>query len=86
MSDRCPKCDGAIYDRTNYVCPVCGTDLPPELLFRPPDMSDFDRLVEGNEIQVELLSRALLELRKARGHPQALRDAAIRYFKAGISR
>jgi len=36
------------------------------------------------EIPVALLSQALLELRAARGNPQAAREAAIRYFKSGI--
>jgi len=36
------------------------------------------------EIPVALLSQALLELRAARGNPQAEREAAIRYFKSGL--
>ncbi len=48
-------------------------------------MPDFDKVAEGKEIQVALLSRALFELRRAHEHPQALREAAIRYFKSGIA-
>ena len=86
MSYHCPKCGGTVFDRTNYVCPVCGADLPPQLLFRPPDMPEFDKLVEGNDVQLVLLSQALLELRSAKGSPQVLREAVIRYFTKGISK
>ena len=34
---------------------------------------------------VELLAQALLDLRTARGNPEATRQAVIRYFKAGIA-
>jgi hypothetical protein len=36
------------------------------------------------EVPTALLSQALLDLRAARGKPQAAREAAIRYFKSGI--
>ena len=41
--------------------------------------------MEGKELQVSLLSRALRDLRTAKEQPQALRLAAIHYFKDGIS-
>ena len=85
MSYRCPKCNASVFDRTNYLCPVCGTDLPPELLFRPPDWPGFDDLAQGKDIQVALLAQALLELRKAKARQPAQREAVIRYFKNGIS-
>jgi len=37
------------------------------------------------EVPVALLSQALVELRTARGNREAEREAAIRYFKSGIS-
>ena len=85
MSYRCPKCQGTALDRTCYVCPVCGADLPPELLFRPPDMPEFDKLAEGRDVQVALLGQALLELRSAKGRAPALREAVIRYFRNGLA-
>jgi hypothetical protein len=42
-------------------------------------------LAEGNEVQVALLSQALLEVRKARGHREEMREAVIRYFKNGMA-
>ena len=86
MSYHCPRCEGTVLDRTNYICPVCGVDLPPELLFRPPDMPEFDKLAEGKDVQVSLLSRALHDLRTVKKQPQALREAVIRYFRNGISK
>jgi hypothetical protein len=85
MSYHCPKCRGVIYDRTNYICPACGNSLPPELLFRPPDMPDYDAVIKGKEVQVALLSHTLYELRKAHGQPQALREVTIHYFRTGLS-
>lgn len=85
MSYHCPKCNGIVLDRTSYVCAVCGADLPPELLFRPPDMPEFDKLAEGRSVQVALLAQALRELRSAKGRSPLLREAVIRYFKNGIA-
>ena len=83
MSYRCPKCNGVIYDRRNYVCGSCGAELPATLLFLPPEMAD--KLAGETSIPIELLARALMELRKARGNFQATRDVVIRYFKDGIA-
>jgi hypothetical protein len=35
-------------------------------------------------VPAALLSQALIELRAARGNPEAARAAAIRYFKSGV--
>ncbi|PYJ80521.1 MAG: hypothetical protein DME22_24005 [Verrucomicrobia bacterium] len=70
MSYRCPKCNGIIYDRRNYLCAVCGAELPARLLFLPPEMVDLDKVAGGAEIPVDLLAQTLLELRKARGNLQ----------------
>ena len=83
MSYRCPKCNGIIYDRRNYVCGVCGAELPARLLFLPPELAD--KVAGEIDVPIELLARALLELRKARGHSQATREAVIHYFKDGIT-
>src|SRR5271169_2848364 len=48
-------------------------------------MTQSTKLAEGRDVQVALLSQALLELRSAKGRPQALREAVIRYFRNGIS-
>ena len=85
MSYHCPKCNGIIYDRTNYVCAVCGAELPASLLFLPPEMAALGEAARGTGIPIALLAQALLELRKARGNSQATRQAAIRYFRSGIA-
>jgi hypothetical protein len=38
------------------------------------------------EVPVALLNEALLELRQARGNPEATREALIRYFREGVAR
>jgi hypothetical protein len=38
----------------------------------------------AKEVPVGLLSQALVELREARGNPQATREALIRYFRNGV--
>src|SRR5207249_10843697 len=81
MSYRCPKCNGIIYDRRNYLCAVCGSELPACLLFLPPEMVDLDKVAGGAEIPVDLLAQTLLELRKARGNLQATREVVIGYFR-----
>ena len=86
MSYSCPECRNVIYDRTNYTCPMCGSELPAVLLFRPPDMPDFDKVAEGKGIQVALLAELLRDLRRAGGHSQAIHEATIRYFKEGIAK
>src|SRR2546430_2906514 len=83
MSYRCPKCNGIIYDRRNYLCAVCGAELPARLLFLPPEMLDLDKVAGGAEIPVDLLAQTLLELRKARGNLQATREVVIGYFRGG---
>jgi hypothetical protein len=85
MSYRCPKCNGIIYDRTNYVCAFCGTELPAELLFVRPETAVSDQAAGGTEIPVALLAEALRELRKARGNAEATRQAAIHYFRSGLA-
>ncbi len=86
MSYSCPECHKVIYDRTNYTCPTCGAELPAVILFRPPDMPDFDTVAEGKEVQVALLAELLRDLRKAHGHSQAIREATIRYFRDGVQK
>ncbi len=83
MSYHCPKCNGVINDRRNYVCATCGAELPAALLFLPPGMAN--KLAGETNIPVELLARALMELRKARGNSQATREVVVRYFKDGIA-
>ena len=85
MSYRCPKCNGIIYDRTNYVCAICGAELPAELLFIRPETAVSDQAAGGTVIPVALLSETLLELRKARGNAEATRQAAIHYFRSGVA-
>jgi hypothetical protein len=85
MSYRCPKCNGIIYDRTNYVCAFCGTELPAELLFLGPETAASGKATGGTEIPVALLAEALRELRKARGDAEATRQAAIHYFRSGVA-
>jgi hypothetical protein len=85
MSYRCPKCNGMIYDRTNYVCALCGAELPAGFLFLPPEMAALGEAAGGTGIPVALLAQALLELRKARGNAEETRLAAIRYFRNGIA-
>jgi hypothetical protein len=55
------------------------------MVFRPPDMPEFDKLAEGRDVQVAVLSQALLELRSGKRRPPALREAVIRYFRNGSS-
>ena len=85
MSYRCPKCNGIIYDRRNYLCAVCGAELPARLLFLPPEMVDLDKVAGGAEIPVDLLAQTLLELRKARDNLQATREVVIGYFRDGVA-
>jgi len=83
MSYRCPKCNGIIYDRRNYVCAFCGAELPATLLFLSPEMAD--KLAGTTDVPIEFLAQTLRQLRKARGNFRATREAVICYFKEGIA-
>ena len=83
MSYRCSNCNGIIYDRRINLCTHCGADLSPILLLLPSEVPALDRSAGGTEVPVALLAQTGVELRKARGHSEATRQAAIRYFREG---
>ncbi len=84
MSYHCPSCQGILYDRHVTACAHCGAELPPASLFVPSEMPSSDKKTNGIDVPVELLARAWLDLRKARGNATATRRAVLRYFRDGF--
>jgi hypothetical protein len=72
-----------VYCRDVVTCPHCAAELPPVTLFIPSEVAPLDGQAKIR-VPVGLLAQARLDLKKARGHLTATREAVLRYCSDGL--